>query len=100
VLPEFAVMEPAQQMCVVIQPIGGAQHLVKVMAVIPRRSFLLRPLADNAQLFPERAAGRGSAGVRLSGSKGRYVAWARGDHDAATGPSGAAGGFRPLRGDR
>jgi hypothetical protein len=53
VLPELAVMEPAQQMCVVIQPIGGAQHLVKVMAVILRRSFLLRPLADNAQLFPD-----------------------------------------------
>ena len=34
VLAEFAVMKPAQQMRVVIQPVGGTQHLVKVMAVI------------------------------------------------------------------
>jgi hypothetical protein len=51
VLAEFAVMKPAQQMRVVIQPVGGSQHLVKVMAVIAPW-FLFRPLADDAQLFP------------------------------------------------
>jgi hypothetical protein len=44
-------MKPAQQMRVVIQPVGGSQHLVKVMAVIAPW-FLFRPLADDAQLFP------------------------------------------------
>ena len=51
VLAEFTVMKPAQQMRVVIQLVGGTQHLIKVMPVIARRGFLLRPLADNAQLF-------------------------------------------------
>lgn len=59
---EFAVMKPAQRMRVVIQPVGGTQHLVKVMAVIARRGFLLRPLADDAQLFP---AQLGDLGRRL-----------------------------------
>jgi hypothetical protein len=49
---EFAVMKPAQQMRVMVQFVGGAQHLVKVTAVIARRSFLLRPLTDNVQLLP------------------------------------------------
>jgi hypothetical protein len=52
VLAEFAVMKPAQPMRVVIQLVGGTQHLIKVTAVIARRGFFLRPLADNAQLFP------------------------------------------------
>ena len=51
VLAVFAVMKPAQQMRVVIKPVGGTQHLIKVMPVIARRGFLLRPLADNTQLF-------------------------------------------------
>jgi hypothetical protein len=41
VLPEFAVMKSAQQMRVVIQPVGGSQHLLKVMAVIARRAVPL-----------------------------------------------------------
>ncbi len=52
VLAEFAIMKSAQQMRVVIQPVGGTQHLVKVMAVIARRGLLFRSLADDAQLFP------------------------------------------------
>jgi len=52
VLAEFAVMKSAQQVRVVIQPVGGSQHLVKVTAVIARCGFLFRPLADDAQLFP------------------------------------------------
>jgi hypothetical protein len=38
VLPKFAVMKSAQQMRVVIQPVGGSQHLLKVRAVIARRA--------------------------------------------------------------
>ena len=45
-------MKPAQPMRVVIQLVGGTQHLIEVTAVIARRSFFLCPLADNAQLFP------------------------------------------------
>ncbi len=52
VLAEFAIMKPAQQMRVVIQPVGGTQHLIKVTAMIARRGFLFRPLADDTQLFP------------------------------------------------
>jgi hypothetical protein len=52
VLAEFAVMKPAQQVRVVIQPVGGSLHLVKVMAVLAGRGFLFRPLADDVQLFP------------------------------------------------
>jgi len=52
VLAEFAVMKSAQQMRVMIQPVGGSQHLVKVVAVIARCGFLFRPLADDAQLLP------------------------------------------------
>ncbi len=52
VLAEFAVMKPAQQMRVVIQLVGGTQHLLIVTAMIARRSFFLRALTDNVQLFP------------------------------------------------
>jgi hypothetical protein len=52
VLPVFTVMEPAEQVCVVIEPVGGVQHLVIVMPVIARRGFLLSPLAHYAQLLP------------------------------------------------
>ena len=49
---EFAVMEPAELVCMVIQPVGGGLHLVEVVAVIAGRGFLFCPLADNAQFFP------------------------------------------------
>jgi hypothetical protein len=52
VLPEFAVMKPAQQMRVVIQSVGSPQHLLKVMTAIARRSFFLSPLTDDAQFLP------------------------------------------------
>jgi hypothetical protein len=52
VLAKLAIMKPTQQVRVVIKPVGGTQHLVIVMAVIARRGFLFRPLADDAQLFP------------------------------------------------
>ena len=52
VLPEFAVMKPAEQVGVVIQLVGRGLHLVKVVPVIAGRRFLLRALADNAQFFP------------------------------------------------
>ena len=51
-LGEFAVMKPAQQMRVVIQLVGGTQHLLIVTAMIARRSFFLRTLTDNVQLLP------------------------------------------------
>ena len=51
-LAKFAIMKSGQQMRVMIQPVGGTQQLIKVMAVIARRGFLFRPLADDAQLFP------------------------------------------------
>jgi hypothetical protein len=49
---EFAVMKPAQLMRVVIQLVGGPQHLLIVTAVIARGSFFLGPLTDNVQLLP------------------------------------------------
>jgi hypothetical protein len=45
-------MKPAQQVRVVIQLVGGPQHLLKVMAAIARRCFFLGPLTDDAQFFP------------------------------------------------
>lgn len=49
---EFAVVKPAQLMRVVIQLVGGPQHLLIVTAVIARRSFFLGPLTDDVQLLP------------------------------------------------
>jgi hypothetical protein len=45
-------MKPAQQMRVVIQLVGGTQHLLIVTAMIARRSFFLRALTDDVQLLP------------------------------------------------
>ena len=39
-------------MRVVIQLVGGTQHLIKVTAVVARRSLFLRPLSDDVQLLP------------------------------------------------
>jgi hypothetical protein len=35
-----------------VQPVGGALHLVKVMAVLAGGRLLLVPLTHHAQLFP------------------------------------------------
>jgi hypothetical protein len=52
VLAEFGVVQPAELVGVVVQPVGGALHLVKVIAVLAGGRLLLAPLTHNAQLFP------------------------------------------------
>jgi glucose-6-phosphate 1-dehydrogenase len=51
-LAELVVMQPPQQVRVMIQPIRGLRHLVIVLAVVARGRLLLCPLAHDAQLFP------------------------------------------------
>ena len=52
VVAELIVVEPAKQVRVVIQTVGRPFHLVKVMAVIASRCFLLGSLAHDVQFFP------------------------------------------------
>jgi hypothetical protein len=52
VLAEFGVVQPAELVGVMVQPVGGALHIVKVMAVLAGGRLLLAPLTHNAQLFP------------------------------------------------
>ena len=68
VLAEFAIMKPAQQVRVVIQPVGGTQHLVKVMAVIACRGFLVR-----ARLRTMRSSSRPSS-TTLASVSSRSIA--------------------------
>jgi hypothetical protein len=51
VLAEFGVVQPAELVGVMVEPVGGALHLVKVMTVLAGGRFLLAPLTHNAQLF-------------------------------------------------
>jgi hypothetical protein len=51
-VPELIVMQPSQQVRVMIQPVRGPRHLVIVLAMVARGCFLLGPLAHDAQLFP------------------------------------------------
>jgi hypothetical protein len=51
VFAEFVVMQTAQQVRIVVQPIGGIAHLIKIVAVIARGCPLLGPFADDAQLL-------------------------------------------------
>jgi hypothetical protein len=60
-----------------------------------------QPLILNWQVrFGEDQVRFGEDEGRRGAGKGRHVAWMRGDHDAANGSRGAAGGFCPVRGDR
>jgi hypothetical protein len=52
VLAQLVVMEPAKHVRVVIEPVGRAFHLVKVMAVIASGCLLLGPLTHDVQFFP------------------------------------------------
>jgi hypothetical protein len=52
VLAEFGVVQPAELVGVMVQAVGGALHLVKVIAVLAGGRLLLAPLTNNAQLFP------------------------------------------------
>jgi hypothetical protein len=49
---KLVVVQPARQVRVVIEPVGGSFHLVKVMAMLARRCFLLGSLAHDVQFFP------------------------------------------------
>jgi hypothetical protein len=51
VLAELVVVQPAQQVRVMIQPVGGSLHLVEVLPVIAGRRFLLASLTHDMQLF-------------------------------------------------
>ena len=52
VLAEFGIVQPAELVGVMVQPVGGALHLVKVMAVLAGGRLLLAPLTHQAELFP------------------------------------------------
>jgi hypothetical protein len=52
VLAEFGVVQAAELVSVVVQLVGGALHLVKVVAVLAGGRLLLPPLTHYAQLFP------------------------------------------------
>ena len=72
VLAEFGVVQPAELVGVMVEPVGGALHLVKVMTVLAGGRFLLAPLTHNAQLFPAQRLSslpgvvRSPAGTRAS----------------------------------
>jgi hypothetical protein len=51
VLAEFGIVQPAELVGVMVQPVGGALHVVKVMAVLASGRLLLVPLTQYAQLF-------------------------------------------------
>jgi len=51
VLAKLVVVEPAQLVRVMIQPVGGSLHLVEVLPVIAGRRLLLASLAHDMQLF-------------------------------------------------
>jgi len=51
VLTELVVMQSAQLMRIVIEPVSGTAHLIKVVTVIAGRCALLGPLADDVQLL-------------------------------------------------
>ena len=50
-LAEFVVVQAAQQVGVVVHPVGGVLHLVEVLTVITGRRLLLSPLPHDVQLF-------------------------------------------------
>jgi hypothetical protein len=51
VLAELAVMQPAKHVRVVVKPVGGAFHLIEVMAMVACGCSLLSSLAYYVQLF-------------------------------------------------
>src|SRR5260370_16551518 len=51
-LAELVVVEPAEQVRVMVEAVGSAPHLAEVMAVIAGRCFLLGPLTHDIQLLP------------------------------------------------
>jgi hypothetical protein len=51
VLAELVVVQPTEQVRVMVQPVGCAAHLVEVLAVVSSGSLLLGPLTHNVQLF-------------------------------------------------
>jgi hypothetical protein len=52
VLAKFCVVEPAEYVRVMVQPVGGLPHLVEVVAAVPGGGLLLGALTDDVQLFP------------------------------------------------
>ena len=48
---ELIVVQPPQQVRVMIEPVGRAFHLMEVMAMLARRCLLLRALAHDAQFL-------------------------------------------------
>jgi hypothetical protein len=51
VLAQFLVMQPAELMRVVVEPVCGALHLVEVMAVVASGRLFLAPFPDDVQFF-------------------------------------------------
>jgi hypothetical protein len=62
VLAELIVMQSAQLVGVVIQPVGSVLHLVEVVAVLTRGRLLLAALADYPEFL---SAQLGDLGQRL-----------------------------------
>jgi hypothetical protein len=51
VLAQFLVMQPAELMRVVVEPVRGALHLVEVMTVVASGRLFLAPFPDDVQFF-------------------------------------------------
>jgi MFS family permease len=76
-----------------------AAYVVGTLAAL----LVLGDLSDHVGRRIVLAIAVACAAARMKGGAGRAdgnVAWRRGGDDAATGPGGTAGGFRPVRGDR
>jgi hypothetical protein len=51
VLAQFLVVQPAKLVRVVVEPVGGALHLVEVVAVVAGGGLILGSLAHDVQLL-------------------------------------------------
>jgi hypothetical protein len=52
VLAEFVVVEPAEHVRVVVQPVGRVAHLLEIMTVITGGRLFFGPLAHDMQFLP------------------------------------------------
>jgi hypothetical protein len=66
VLAEFLVVEPAEQVRVVVEPVGCLPHLVVVVPAVAGGCLLLGPLADDVQLFPAQFGDLGQVSSRFT----------------------------------